>query len=971
MTPRQIVSVFLAAMFCGFSCQSESESASLERGAKGLIGTLPYYYLRCNSTDWQPSAQTRLLPGANGSQYRLTFDVDPNDTGESWVIPGGDQCELMSTDAENGWGTQQGYFVVGSGSDVSIGDLQSVSDASSGYTFHVGFSNYGEYTAVLNTSDETFVIVEGDGSDVDTDISVDEIPTEFNMLVLAFQPEIEVDDQGTTEFAHVKLNWLDPVEQAEQFAEIMKRRTGGKVILNTDRHLIVNGFEPAVAGTTQWTKQNFRSMYDFADNECNSLITVDFNRLLEENGVTDNSGNFNNIKEMIDAGDVDFIVVMPTGCANFGEVHMIGPNAHYANGSAIVDMNMTRTATMVTAGTLSWQNVAFLMESFNHYTATRLNHLKAGLGDGAAWPETREVTLYDVSMLRTRQQVVKQVDDFELFKVGDGNNWNEINHNWQPHFLVSPGHGQIGSEHYPVAGIMDYGFGDNRYNTDFIHRTWAVSGQWQLNDVNGHVIADAGSERLLMVSDAAIDPVSNPYPSSDDLKRQEGALLHSSDFDAEFSLRLDNPQTGSHAGILFRVNDFDIMAGSASGYYLALDTEADKVRLIRQTPAASDVIAEAAVVLNSGTSYNIGIAAMGDTITASIDSRKVIEVEDSTWGYGVFGYASTKGNADFSPLVITPRPMAYAHTWYNYPNLEGESRRIDNRAWSGDQYWMSVSAHGGFQAFWIEHLPKYQGVQASGIPNNWWPYMFDPTRFNGAPLPQDIRCPADDTIAPDVISDLAVSNSGTAMRLNWTEPYDEMGVTRYLVYRNGEFLAEVSRDLFSQSVTFYDRDPILPAEYSVVAQDASGNQSAAATVRENCGDVNMDGDVTIVDAVIIDGYVTNGTGLATYDERKIADTNRDGKISRHDARFISSRFVNLIPTACASRKVGDVTGDGLISQADIDAVDLYLNGVGTLSPIERIVADVNDDAQVTDVDLLAIRGYVLNGVPFSYANRPL
>jgi hypothetical protein len=300
---------------------------------------------------------------------------------------------------------------------------------------------------------------------------------------------------------------------------------------------------------------------------------------------------------------VDFIIVLPTACAEFGEVHMIGPNAHAANGSVIYETGMTRTAAMVTGGAWSWQNVAFLMESFNHYTATRLNYLK---------------------------------DDFELFKVGDGNNWNEINHNYRPHYLVSSGNGQVGSEHYPVAGIHDYGFGDNDFDWLADTKSWAVSGQW-VRQGDGHVIADTGVDQLMLLSDAAINPQINPNPSNDQLKQQEGALFHTSDFDATFSVRLSLPQSDSHAGLMFRVNDFDIAANSVDGYYLALDTESDEVRLVRQNPTASDVIAQAAIVLNEDEEYDVRVSAMGDIITASINGRQIIEAQDSTYLYGAFG----------------------------------------------------------------------------------------------------------------------------------------------------------------------------------------------------------------------------------------------------------------------------------------------------------------------------------------------
>lgn len=59
-----------------------------------------------------------------------------------------------------------------------------------------------------------------------------------------------------------------------------------------------------------------------------------------------------------------------------------------------------------------------------------------------------------------------------------------------------------------------------------------------------------------------------------------------------------------------------------------------------------------------------------------------------------------------------------AHTWLNFPNLEGEARVVDSTEWGqGD-----IRAH---HKWWFRHIPHVTG-EASEIAYNWWRYIADP-----------------------------------------------------------------------------------------------------------------------------------------------------------------------------------------------------------------------------------------------------
>lgn len=57
--------------------------------------------------------------------------------------------------------------------------------------------------------------------------------------------------------------------------------------------------------------------------------------------------------------------------------------------------------------------------------------------------------------------------------------------------------------------------------------------------------------------------------------------------------------------------------------------------------------------------------------------------------------------------------------WYNFPNLTGKTRQVNNTEWGGE---IRV-----YTNWWLKHLPKAAG-ETKGISNNWWQYILDPNR---------------------------------------------------------------------------------------------------------------------------------------------------------------------------------------------------------------------------------------------------
>src|SRR5262249_43386547 len=142
----------------------------------------------------------------------------------------------------------------------------------------------------------------------------------------------------------------------------------------------------------------------------------------------------------------------------------------------------------------------------------------------------------------------------------------------------------------------------------------------------------------------------------------------------------------------------------------------------------------------------------------------------------------------------------------------------------------------GFYAWWWEHLPKNGGAHwatnlqdgTSGpLLNTWWPYVFDINRFNRTVPAADIVFAAEDVTAPSIpfeVTGLALGAS--RIGLAWKEPFDDVGVTRYEVFRDGVLLRKTSANYLIDSRL----KPGTSYNYLIKACDGSGNTSDAAEI---------------------------------------------------------------------------------------------------------------------------------------------
>ena len=119
------------------------------RTAEALTGT-PFYYLRCNNTDWGADEGSRLQATSNPQVVALTV--------KATVLS--DQCsvtEVIAT-APDQWGTSQTYFTTPSGQSLTVPGSAVLVGKTTEVNFGVHYPSAGTYAATFNTATNTIAI---------------------------------------------------------------------------------------------------------------------------------------------------------------------------------------------------------------------------------------------------------------------------------------------------------------------------------------------------------------------------------------------------------------------------------------------------------------------------------------------------------------------------------------------------------------------------------------------------------------------------------------------------------------------------------------------------------------------------------------------------------------------------------------------------------------------------------------------
>ena len=628
----------------------------------------------------------------------------------------------------------------------------------------------------------------------------EQVRTEFRAVILNYNPSIYAGGQlvPSDTYYHNR----DVGELTAQFIDLLRKASGGQVNWSVSNRYDLDEW-PAPEGTPS-------PLFDASNSV--SLVSGGYHYPASYQAII-HDPRFD-IAGMINRGELDAVWMFGPLGIDFSETSMVGPTAYYINGRAIIDPTLNRNAVVYGFGKSQHQGVGFMCENTAHMTEVILNTRHQ-----PGWPRTVSSRTFNTLNMDNpaRALVTTLVGDWTHFVQAEASSWDPI--------LVAPGASQCGLSHYPPTSLYNYNWNTFLHEFDGAGPFKTYDGTWQSVGGEFRVLSGDGVKVLAIDSLGLSDSLGAYHPAES-----------FSDADVELSVRVVNGTTPSHAGFLFRVSQCAAGPNQVKGYYLGLSPAQDQV-ILAKLDHAFIPLASVPVALDAGVNYRLRLEARGSSIKAYLDDSltPLLSHEDPGFITGGFGLTTYGTEAYFDKLNLVSHVTSTADKWYGYPDLQVEPRDLSPLEWDGEAggVW---SAMDGYYAWWWEHLPKNGGGhyatdlgtgQSSLLLNTWWPYVFDHNRFNVTrPFP-DIAFPPEDVTSPSTpagVEILALSDSKIAVA--WNPATDNVGVTRYAVYRDGAFLRKTTRTNLTDSRL----PPGSSHTYEIMACDGSGNVSAAAAV---------------------------------------------------------------------------------------------------------------------------------------------
>jgi hypothetical protein len=434
---------------------------------------------------------------------------------------------------------------------------------------------------------------------------------------------------------------------------------------------------------------------------------------------------------------------------------------------------------------------------------------------GTYWPAKWSYDVWSSFNVRdpNHMLVTKYCNDWQRFVLSDQVNYDA---GQGGSYCASPGNAQAGSAHFSPNSTSNYGwFGFSDYFTWGPERWTPYTGTWNMDNGAYHVLAGNGVKSYCREVRYA------GYDTAD---------YAMADFVCETDLRVANQSSSSSAGVMFRISGYNTNANSGTGYYAGINAYGDQVVLARINNGFGQLAAPT-FAINANTSYHMKIVAAGSSIKVYVNNMctPLINVNDAGYASGGMALASYGTEAWFNNVVVNINAKSYADAWYAYPDLSGTSRTVNFDDWASSQE--------GWFCWWFEHIPKNPGThddvdivsgqRYTGILNTFWPYILDLNAFDPATGYTNVSFPAKDAQAPNAPTGVtATPTSSSSMWLTWNEPSDNVGVTRYEIYRNNVLIQQVWHP-------YYTDNGLAPATaytYTIKARDGSANVSAGTSV---------------------------------------------------------------------------------------------------------------------------------------------
>ncbi len=599
-----------------------------------------------------------------------------------------------------------------------------------------------------------------------------QVRTDYYALVIHYDPRLGA-AYGNKKISEYFTWWQDGDELINEYIDFLKRASGGQVNWHVVYHYDLEEFPPTTDPTGPWNGDNYVDNYNGPRIEKDG----DYYSIIYDQRF--------DIINKVETGQIDAVWLMSFPFTKFWETCMAGQGAYYINGPPVTGINCSKK--FVIYGFNFEREVGCMLENTSHMTENIM------LRHALNWPRTWSFNVYtEVNAWRDLKQ--RQRNDWEMFALTDVVNY--VSYRTDPEaFLMAPGFAQIGTAHYPPNAAYNYGWHwiDESFSND--NRWVAVSGQWNLS--NGVYSANGGYGKSLIY-----DFPDRPY--------------FASSFVMESDINIHSAGSREGAGFIFRCNKYSASANSGNGYYVGFNPELNKVYAAKINNSFS-VIDSAQVDFNANEWHRAKIVAMRDSIAVFLDNMSfpVLVINDTSFFDGAFGFATYQTAVSYDNFFINTYAITYADEWYNYPNFSfSSSRMVNSYDWAGK--------HEDWFCWWFEHIPKNSGTHDGGILNSWWPYILDINRFDQPLGYSNIIFPEKDNQPPQPPLNLSVwIKTSHSIALHWQEPFDNIGVTRYEIYRDNKMIQQVSRPPFTDTglkpSTFYT--------YTIKARDGSANVS--------------------------------------------------------------------------------------------------------------------------------------------------
>jgi hypothetical protein len=634
-----------------------------------------------------------------------------------------------------------------------------------------------------------------------------QVRTRYNAMILNYNPRVRTPDG---QYLHIDNHWrfknVDSLAAA--YCEIMRRASGGQVNFTVANRYELNEFPPQKPGHDfTYTPENYLSLWE--QRREYRLGNPDYANIVRDQRF--------NIYDKVNNQQIDAIWVFGIPGTGFWETSMGGEGAYWVNGETIDEINTGRKFVVFGFGKESHQGVGFMFENTAHMVENIF-------GRNNSWPRRWSIPTWNTFDLNDsgRRLENRFLNDWEYFILSDVNHFDPKS--------TSYGHAQAGISHYPPPALHNYDWSSHHHLEWDRFKQSQYGGNWQ--NMSNEVRVNSGYGHRAI----AIDREDREIINGDTIIFYKPIIT--GDFDCNIGISVQDGPQNSHAGVLLRASAYNSIS-ICKAYYVGINARADRLFIAKLINNQIQELAGVNCELIAGTMYQFRIEVLGNRLSVYLENETTpkVSVIDNSYSIGAVGYITFDTDAAFRPMRILPSALSGADRWRTYPQLSGDTRRLTpEMEWEGQME--SFTTNDYFFSWWYEQIPKNMGthqytdlqtgVLSHRILNSWWPYIWDINTFNpGMNISTNVISAPIDNIRPEVPRNIICFSGNNKVELAWDEPYDNIGVTRYEIRRDGEVIKR-------PCMTKYIDNGLQPNTtylYTLAAIDGSGNRSIAAIIR--------------------------------------------------------------------------------------------------------------------------------------------